>query len=75
MEQTPDIHFPSMVFSSEKQSMMTVLRRHTQFSIRVEIARVKGTEFGENLLQQMKLCQGCAFGRSGSLTDPVDQVY
>jgi len=63
-----------MGFATEEKPEMIVWRGHAQFSIKVEIARVKGTRFGKELLQQIKLCQGRLFGRKASLPNPLDLV-
>jgi hypothetical protein len=62
-------------FATEETCRMTVLRGHTTFSVKVEIARVKDTRFGRELLQQINMRRGCLFGRYGSLRDPADLVY
>ena len=75
MDQTYYINSGPMGFPTEEKSTMTVLRGHAIFSVKVEIARVKDTRFGRELLQQTKLCRGCLFGRYGSLRGPIDLLY
>jgi hypothetical protein len=55
-----------MGFAREDRCEMKVLRGHTQFSIEVEIARVKETRLGKELSRQIQLCGGYPFGRKRS---------
>lgn len=74
-EQALLINIGPLGFHTEEECKITVLRGHAQFSVKVKTARVKDTPFGEELLQRIKLCLGCTFGRYVSVRNPVDLVY
>jgi hypothetical protein len=51
MEWTPYINWRSIGFFIKEEFIMTVLRGHAHFSIKVKIAQVKDTRLGEEILQ------------------------
>lgn len=75
MQTTPYIGFRSRGFLTESNCTMTVLRGYTQFHIKVEIAGVEGTDFGDQLLQQVKRWHEEPISTSDPPVNPIDQVY
>jgi tRNA A-37 threonylcarbamoyl transferase component Bud32 len=71
MEQTPHINMGPMGWTTEEKVKITVLRGHTQFSVEVDTAQIKNTQFGKDLLRQIKLYQGRPLRNYGSF----DLVY
>ncbi|USP77402.1 uncharacterized protein yc1106_04676 [Curvularia clavata] len=52
---------------TEAKCHMTILRGHTQFSITVEFARIKGTSLGKTLLQNMEIWKTCPWTRANDM--------
>jgi tRNA A-37 threonylcarbamoyl transferase component Bud32 len=58
MSQNYYISMKDMGYITEETCDMTVLRGHTIFVVKVEIARVKNTSFGKELLRQIEVWEG-----------------
>lgn len=54
---------------------MAVFRGHTQFYVRVEMELIEGTDFGRQLLKQIKLWKDSRISISAHPTDLIDELY
>jgi hypothetical protein len=63
-----------MTYITDTMCRITVLRGYTRFSIKVELAQVKGTTFGTELLRQIEIWKGLPWGKARN--EPIsDLIY
>lgn len=73
--QAPFIDAGPHGYFNDDEVSATVLRGHTQFRIKAKIDRLKNTNLGKNLQEQIKLCCGLPFGRYGTIQAPADVMF
>jgi serine/threonine protein kinase len=64
MSQNYYISMGPMGFATHDTCHLTILRGHAQFRVKVEIAQMKSTSFGKEILQQMELRKGRPWGKA-----------
>jgi serine/threonine protein kinase len=74
MNQTYHISMRPTAYITDTTCQLTVLRGTTRFRIKVELAQVKGTTFGTELLQQLETWKGLPWGKARN--EPIsDLIY
>jgi hypothetical protein len=74
MNQTYHISKCATAYITDTTCQITVLRSYTRFRIKVELAQVKGTTFGTELLQQLEIWKGLPQGKARN--EPIsDLIY
>jgi hypothetical protein len=74
MNQTYHISKCATAYITDTTCQITVLRGYTRFRIKVELAQVKGTSFGMELLQRLEVWKGLPWGKARN--EPIsDLIY